>query len=64
MKASVRIDKSFDETRTFRKEWQSGDFREFLETEGGYVDGLCKIAEDKGKEGQGFTITYTITVTK
>lgn len=64
MKATITIEKSFDETRAFNKVWEDGDFCEFLEAEGGYLDNLCKIAESKGKSGEGFTVTYTVTVTK
>ena len=64
MKAVVIIEKSFDEAKRFEKEWEDEDFREFFTDEGEYLDKLCKIAEERGSAGEGFTVTYTVTVTK
>lgn len=64
MKAEVTIKKSFDDGQWFGKEWEQGDFKEFFEEEGAYIDRLCTIAESKAKEGEDFTITYVVTVTK
>ena len=66
MKARVTITKSFDEERDFSKEWQKGDFEEFFQEEGVYLDQLSEVAKEKGKDGSGkmFTVTYTVTVEK
>lgn len=64
MKAQVKIDKTFDESTSFKKEWSPEDFKRFFEEEGAYIDRLCQINQDKGSTGDGFTITYTVTVQK
>lgn len=66
MKAEVRIAKSFDDGGTYSKNWESGDFKFFLEEEGKYLDELCGKLEIGGTSaaGDGFTVIYTITVTK
>lgn len=62
MKGKVTIDKSFDETREFMKSLEDGDFEEFFREEGEYLDRLTKIAEERGKNGEGFTVIYTVSV--
>lgn len=64
MTAVVTITKSFKEGSVFRKEWEAGDFREFMEKEGGYIDNLCKVLEDKGEDGDDFEVTYEVKVRK
>lgn len=64
MKAQITIEKSFDETRTFTKEYETGDFAEFLTEEGIYCDNLAKILNTKGKDQNSFQIIYTVTLTK
>lgn len=64
MKAVVTIEKTFDDGKKLTKEWESGDFHEFFVEEGDYLDRLSKIVEDKGDEGDSFTVTYSVTVTK
>lgn len=62
MKAKVEIAKSFDNGKAFSKVWKHGDFEKFFREEGEYLDNLCKIADDKGKAGEKFTVTYSVTV--
>ena len=65
MKGTVVIEKSFDETREFRKQLEDGDFKEFFEEEGDYLDRLVMMAEEwkrRGNSGGRFTVTYTVTV--
>lgn len=64
MKATVTIEKSFDEGKNFTKQYEFGDFEEFFDDEGMYLDKLAKVTIEKGKNGDGFTITYTVTVIK
>lgn len=65
MKAKVTIYKSFDgEPREFTKEWNEDDFRQFLNDEGAYLDRLAKVLEERGKESDSFTVTYTVSLTK
>ncbi len=64
MKARVEIEKSFDKGKEFSKEWKFGDFQQFFEEEGDYLDKLANILADKGMNGHEFTVTYTVTVTK
>lgn len=61
MKATIKIDKSFDESKEFSKEWQNGDFCVFMKEEGEYLDRLSKVCEGR-PEGKLFTITYTVTL--
>lgn len=63
MKAKVKIQKSFDDGKEFSKEWEKNDFREFFDEEGEYLDRLCDTLHTRGKAGERFTVTYTITVT-
>lgn len=62
LKAKVVIDKSFDESKEFTKEWQDGDFKEFFKDEGEYLDRLSKLADGRKEVGKLFTVTYTVTV--
>lgn len=64
MKATVEITKTFEDGKMFSKEWTHGDFCEFFTEEGKYLDRLSGIVEMRGKSNEGFTITYTVTVTK
>lgn len=64
MRAKVVIKKTFDDAKEFGKNWEKGDFRNFFEEEGEYLDKLCDTLGDKGKEGDEFTVTYTVTVVK
>lgn len=65
VKAKVKIEKSFeDEVREFEKEWADGDYEEFFQLEGAYLDRLCKILIEHGKIAEGYTVTYTITTAK
>ena len=62
--ALVTIEKSFDDCKVLTKEWEAGDFREFFEKEGEYLDRLANATEEKGKYGEGFTVTFTVDVIK
>lgn len=64
MKATITIEKSFDENKKFGKEWEDGDIEEFLKDEGAYLDRLCKTLETKGVKGDEFTVTYVVNVRK
>lgn len=64
MRATITIEKSFDETNEFGKEWMEGDIEQFLKEEGAYLDRLCKTLETKGVEGDEFTVTYVVNVRK
>ena len=64
MKGNVVIEKSFDDTAEFSKELEKGDFEEFFAEEGEYIDKLVETARTKGKKGDVFTITYTVTVSR
>ena len=64
MNAKVRIEKSFDDDKRFSKELKNGDLEQFFTEEGEYLDRLAKILEAKGEYGEGFTVTYTVQVTK
>lgn len=64
MKATVRIEKSFDDGKQFAKDWEYGDFKEFFEAEGEYLDRLGNIMESKAEHGEQFVVTYTVTLTK
>lgn len=64
MKAEVKIEKSFDNGKKFNKEYEQRDFFKFFRDEGLYLDCLCATMENKGKTGESFTVTYTVTVTK
>lgn len=62
--ALVTIEKTFDDSKMLTKEWAAGDFKEFFEKEGEYLDRLSKAVEEEGQEAEGFTVTYTIDVVK
>lgn len=62
MKATIKIDKSFDESKEFSKEWTSGDFEQFLKEEGEYLDRLSKSCDNRPERGKLFTVTYTVTL--
>ena len=64
LKATVLIDKSFDDGKQFSKEWEQGDFEEFFKDEGEYLDRLADVLENNGKVYDEFTVTYTVTVKK
>ena len=64
MKAVVKITKSFDDGKQFSKTYEAGDFKEFFNDEGEYLDRLCETTEKRGKNGDKFTVTYEVTVTK
>ena len=64
MKAKVVVTKTFDDENEFSKEWQDGDFEDFFKDEGEYLDRLAKITEDKGKAGDCFVVTYTVSLVK
>lgn len=64
MIAIVSIIKSFDGETDFTKEWTKGDFEQFFTEEGDYLDRLCEICKDKGREGEGFEVTYRVKVVK
>ena len=64
VRAVVEIEKSFDKTSSFGKDWKSGDFKKFFEYEGEYIDRLCEVVEDNANECEGFTISYVVTVKK
>lgn len=64
MRAKVVVEKSFDETRELSKEWSVGDFEQFFEEEGEYLDRLSKALGDNGHNGEKFVVIYTVTVTK
>lgn len=62
MKATITINKSFDESKEFSKEWRNGDFCEFMKEEGEYLDRLSKSCENRTETGKLFTVTYTVTL--
>ena len=62
MKATIKIDKSFDESKEFSKEWQGGDFCDFMKEEGEYLDKLANVADNRRETGKLFTVTYTVTL--
>lgn len=64
MEAKVMITKSFDEGKDFSKEWKTGDFEKFFQEEGEYLDRLGGILNEKGEQGDEFTVTYTVTLKK
>ena len=65
LKAVVEVKKSFDVEKTeFSKAHEAGDFREFFEKEGGYLDNLSGAVKELGNTGEGFTVVYTVKVTK
>lgn len=64
MKATVEIEKSFDEGKRFSKDYKPGDLFEFMVEEGAYLDRLAAVLSDKGKPGESYTVTYTVKVTK
>ena len=64
MKATVTITKSFKDGSAFSKEWEAGDFKEFFEKEGTYLDKLTQILGEHGKPGEDFTVTYEVKVEK
>ncbi len=65
MKATVSIGKSFGiDNPDFSKEWEDGDFKQFFNDEGEYLDKLCEIVASKGIGGEGFEIVYKVKVTK
>ena len=64
MKAVITITKSFDEGKEFSKTWEVGDLEEFLKDEGQYLDKLCNILAEHGNDGDKYTVTYTVEVTK
>ena len=64
MKARVEIEKSYDGSKSFKKDWKNGDFEQFFLEEGQYLDRLANITEEHGADGEGFTVTYTVTLTK
>lgn len=64
MKATVNIKKSFSDETEFSKNYENGDFEEFFNEEGKYLDKLAMVALTKGKDAKGelFKITFTVTV--
>ena len=64
MRAKVEIDKSFDESKAFTKEHKAGDFAEFFKEEGEYLDRLVNTLHEHAVNGEGFVVTYTVTVRK
>ena len=62
MKAHVEIEKSFDDGKGFSKEYEYGDFEEFFKDEGEYLDRLSATLSEHGEDGQGFKVTYTVTL--
>lgn len=67
MRAIVTISKSFDDSTGFSKEWESGDFEDFFTDEGRYIDTLAEKLNGLNIEemdGDGFTVTYVVTVRK
>ena len=64
MKATVEIGKSFDDGAKFSKEYDVGDFVEFFKEEGAYLDRLTDTVKNRGADGEGFKVTYTVTIVK
>ena len=64
VKATVQVVKSFDDEKTFNKDYEPGDFLEFFKDEGKYLDGLADIVKDKGKPGEMCVVAYVVTLTK
>ena len=64
MKVTVKIDKSFDGGKQFSKEYENGDFLDFFSDEGEYLDRLSSGVATHGDTGEGFVVTYTVTVSK
>ena len=64
MKANVLITKSFDGAQEFSKVYEAGDFEEFFMEEGKYLDRLSDGVNTHGDEGEGFRVTYSVTLSK
>lgn len=64
MKANVLITKSFDGAQDFSKTYEAGDFAEFFREEGEYLDRLADGVRTHGDQGEGFKVTYSVTVSK
>ena len=64
MKANVKITKSFDDGKEFGKEYLPGDFSDFFIEEGSYLDQLAEMVVKHGNPGEGFTVTYVVTISK
>lgn len=62
MKATVKIEKSFDEGKQFSKNYEPGDFAEFFKEEGDYLDKLSGIMKEHGEGNDKFVVTYTVTL--
>ena len=62
MRATVLIEKSFDDGKKFAKDYADGDFAEFFLEEGKYLDRLSDIMKERGVYGDEFTVTYTVTL--
>ena len=63
-KASIIIEKSFDDSKKFSKKLESGDLEQFFKEEGEYMDKLSNILESKGSQNDSFELTYKIKVEK
>ena len=65
MKARITIEKSFEEgKKSFSKQVEKRDFETFLKEEGEYLDKLAETVRQHGNEGDGFTVTYIVTLEK
>lgn len=64
MKAKITIEKSFDDGLGFSKDWENGDFEEFMQKEGEYLDRLAATTQEHGRTGDSFKVVYTVEVTK
>lgn len=64
VKVGVEVDKTFDLGKLYSKDWKDGDLEEFFKGEGEYLDRLAKVLDNKGRTGDIYTVTYTVTVSK
>ena len=64
MKATIKIAKSFDDGKQFTKEYNNGDFLEFFNEEGKYLERLATTLDEHGIKGDKFTVTYTVELVK
>ena len=63
-KATIIIEKSFDDSKRFSKNLESGDLEQFFMEEGEYMDKLSDMLESKGSLTDSFELTYKIKVEK
>lgn len=60
MRVKVRIEKSFDDTKEFSKEYEQGDLQEFFDEEGMYLDDLAEIFKKQASDSALARVVYTV----